>query len=56
VLVLGIATHGFHQIGDEARTAFELNVDTGPRFPRAIPAANQIVVKEDRSDNSGNQK
>src|SRR6185437_2683012 len=47
VFVSRIAAHRFDQIRDQAGPAFQLHADAGPRFLRAIAAADEAVIEED---------
>jgi hypothetical protein len=42
--VSGVALHGLHQIGDQARSPLELHVDAGPGFVHPHTGADETVV------------
>lgn len=48
--VFGVAFDGFDEIGDEVVSAFELGVDSGPRFAALVAEAHQAVVSGDEPD------
>src|ERR1017187_8270823 len=55
VLVRGVTANRLHQVGNQARTAFQLYVDSGPRLARAVARQHQAVIQENRPQRRRNR-